>query len=725
MKIREYFSKTSNIITFFFLLLICVLGFVLRIRNLDYLSLWGDDGHTFIGTVSILKHGYPLLPSGHILWHGIFDYYLKALPALFFGAGEFSLRIVSVLCGTGTILATYFFGKELANKFVGFLSAFIIAFSTWYVQFSREARYYQDYQFFYILTFLFFYLGFVKDRKPYRVISVIFMVLTPLVHGVGIVLILLFILLIFYKGKKFFKKEIIIPFIIVFVLDAAQIINQVFFWKVGRSFYAEGTGMRAMIDAYFQMPDPYYFNAIRAMFPRMFYVFIAGILFFIVFTIIISVKKHAAEDNYPIKENYIKWGRLKWPYNYFLILSNFILVTIFISLGKMYGQQRYVYFLMPVFIIGFSYSIFLFSLFLKKIITKLTKVKSLKVHAVILIVIFIFSSAALINGINPREVLSLPYKAHNEKINNFYSISNSWSVHWDAATAGKYVAANALEDDIIITTDIYNSPPYTGRVDYWLWTGNLASWAPYHNENGRIIDDTYGVEVLRNPMAFISLLNENTGKNIWVLTSRSLFTKEHVDPLILNILEGLSRFQVLTARDDTSRLYFFPATSREGRILLSDIFKSENSHIINLNEDGKIFFDFTNKAAEKYLVYGFSHVEENNGTWATGQISVLFLNIDDKDADYKISINSKPLDNGKNRQRMSIRINDEKISDYKYDNISEFKRIELILKGELLKEGLNILTFDYKYSTTPEELGISNDSRTLSVFFKSMEIEKL
>ena len=111
--------------------------------------------------------------------------------------------------------------------------------------------------------FLFFYLGFVKDKKPYRALAVIFMVLTPLVHGVGVVLIFLFILLLFYKGKKFFKKEIIIPFIVVFVLDALQVINQVFFWKVGRSFYSEGIGFKALVKAYLKFPDPYYFKIIK------------------------------------------------------------------------------------------------------------------------------------------------------------------------------------------------------------------------------------------------------------------------------------------------------------------------------------------------------------------------------------------------------------------------------------------------------------------------------
>src|SRR5512133_1090862 len=123
LKIKNYFNDLNNTFTFVFLIIICVSGFAIRVINLGYLSFWGDDGHTFIGTISILKYGFPRLPSGNILWHGIFDYYLKALPALFLGANEFSLRIVSVLSGTGTIIATYFTGKELANKFVGFFGA--------------------------------------------------------------------------------------------------------------------------------------------------------------------------------------------------------------------------------------------------------------------------------------------------------------------------------------------------------------------------------------------------------------------------------------------------------------------------------------------------------------------------------------------------------------------------------------------------------------------------
>jgi 4-amino-4-deoxy-L-arabinose transferase-like glycosyltransferase len=269
-KIKNSFRDINNILTFTFLLLLIIAGFVLRVRNLGYLSFWGDDGHTFVGTLSILKYGFPKLPSGNILWHGIFDYYLKSLPVLIFGAKEFSFRIVSVLSGVGAAITAYFLGKEMANKYVGFLGAAVMTFSTWYIQFSREARYYSDYQFFFILSFLFFYLGFVKERKPFRILAAVFMVLTSLVHGVGITLIFLFIVLIFLKGRNFFKKEIIIPVAAVIFLDALQVINQVFFWKVGRSFYTTSTGTKALIMAYLKLPDPFYFKIINIMFPKCF-----------------------------------------------------------------------------------------------------------------------------------------------------------------------------------------------------------------------------------------------------------------------------------------------------------------------------------------------------------------------------------------------------------------------------------------------------------------------
>ncbi|MHB1377268.1 MAG: glycosyltransferase family 39 protein [Candidatus Humimicrobiaceae bacterium] len=724
-KFTDYFKDINNTFTFIFLIIICIAGFIFRVRNLGYLSFWGDDGHTFVGTMSILKYGFPKLPSGNILWHGIFDYYLKAIPVLIFGAKEFSFRIVSVLSGVGTIIAAYFTGKELTNKYVGFLSAAVIAFSTWYVQFSREARYYSDYQFFFILSFLFFYLGFIKDRKPFRVLAVVFMVLTSLVHGVGMTLIFLFIPLLFYKGKKFFKKEIIIPMLTVILLDALQVINQVFFWKVGRSFYVEGTGIRALLRAYLKFPDPFYFKIINIMFPKMYYAFMAGIAIFIIFAIFISIRKNLIGKDLYLNENIVKWGTVRWPFNMFLVYLTFIIIAVFLSLGRMYGQQRYIYFLMPIFILGFSYVIYLISLSAGTLIVKAIRKKSVKASRIIITLVFVIAAALLVNGINPKQSWDIAYKKHNEKIDVMYSISNSWNVHRDAATGGKYVAEHLQADDIVITVDIYNSPPYTGKVDYWLWTGNLVSWAPYHNEGSKVIDDTYGVEVIRSLMAFVNILNENTNRNIWVLTNQSLFTKEHVDPSIRKLLDGYKSNLVLTARDDVSRLYYFPKTDGSQRVRLENVFNPSGENIVKTAGKDEVDFDFRNDAAKKYLVYGFSNVEKGVGTWAVGDTSIMFLNVEDNSKDHEFDFIARPLDNKRERQKIEILVNGTKAYEFEFLQTQDFSGFSFKAPSSLFKQGLNELVFKYNYSTSPKELNISSDGRKLAILFQKMIIKTL
>ena len=722
-KIKNYFRDFNNTLTFVFLIIICVSGFAIRVINLGYLSFWGDDGHTFIGTLSILKYGFPKLPSENILWHGIFDYYLKALPALFLGVNEFSLRLVSVFSGLGTIIATYFIGKELANKFVGFFGAAVIAFSTWFIQFSREARYYSDYQFFYTLSFLFFYLGFVKNKRPFRILAAVFMVLASLVHGVGMTLIFLFIALLFFKGKKFFKKEIIIPMAIVLFLYILQAVNQIFFWKVGRSFYVQGTGIKASLAAYFKIPDPFYFKIANTMFPKMYYVFIAGIIIFIIFAIALSLKKREELNEYNPNENIVTWGKIKWPFNMFLIYFTFLFTVVFISTGRMYGQQRYMYFLIPLFILGTGYVIYLVSVVFSKLLSKAIKNKSMKVFSIILVILFIALSILLVNGMNPKESLAIPLKTHNSELNVFYSISNSWSIHWDAAQGGRHVAQNMMKDDIVITTDIYNSPPYTGKVDYWLWTGNLVSWAPYHDEGSKVIDDTYGAEVIRSMMGFIKVLNDNPRKNIWLLTSKSLFLQEHVDPDILRFLEKHEGNLVLTARDDVSRLYFFPKTCTVRRLSLEKAFNPSDENIIKTAGKDEVVLDFRNAAAQKYLGYGFFDVEKGIGTWARGDASVLFFNIEDKTQDIEFSFIARPLDNKKERQKIEILINGSKVHEFEFAKPDDFSPFSFKAPGSILKLGINELEFNYSYSTTPKELNIDSDGRKLSVLFQKMSIK--
>ena len=76
--------------------------------------------------------------------------------------------------------------------------------------------------------------------------------------------------------------------------------------------------------------------------------------------------------------------------------------------------------------------------------------------------------------------------------------------------------------------------------------------------------------------------NKNTDKNVWVLTSKSLFVKEHVDPAIKQMLDNFDENLVLIARDDVSRLYYFPKISSAQRVPLEKVFNPKDENIIKI-----------------------------------------------------------------------------------------------------------------------------------------------
>jgi len=128
-------------------------------------------------------------------------------------------------------------------------------------------------------------------------------------------------------------------------------------------------------------------------------------------------------------------------------------------------------------------------------------------------------------------------------------------------------------------------------------------------------------------------------------------------------------------------------------------------------------------AVKKYLVYGFSNVEKNTGTWAQGDTSVMFLNIDDNTRDYEFDFTARSLDNKNQRQKIIIYINGFKTHEFEFTEPNDFSGFSFKAPGSLFKKGINELVFKYSYSTTPKELNFSSDGRKLSVLFKEMSIK--
>jgi len=147
----------------FILFLLIVVAFVLRIFNLSYLTLWVDE-YVHTNTASAFLHS----PAPD--YNGIIYTWLIIPLFRLFGETEFWARFPSVIFGTLTVPLTYLFGKKYFNRSVGLFAAVVVTFSLYLVFWSRIARFYSMWTFFF-LAFAYFLgqtLNVKNEWKPVR-----------------------------------------------------------------------------------------------------------------------------------------------------------------------------------------------------------------------------------------------------------------------------------------------------------------------------------------------------------------------------------------------------------------------------------------------------------------------------------------------------------------------------------------------------------------------------
>ncbi len=81
-----------------------------------------------------------------------------------FGINEFAARLFSALCGIGTVLVTYFLGRKLLGRWVGFLGALVLLSSSHYIHYVRFGMTDGPLTFFLTLALYLFWLGYEKNR---------------------------------------------------------------------------------------------------------------------------------------------------------------------------------------------------------------------------------------------------------------------------------------------------------------------------------------------------------------------------------------------------------------------------------------------------------------------------------------------------------------------------------------------------------------------------------
>lgn len=150
--------------TWFWLVLILLIGTVLRLYNFASISLWHDEAF------SALLIKYP--------WHEMFYrigldvhppiYYIALrLWSYLFGDGLEALRGFSVFFGVGTVYAVYLFVKTaFKNTHLALAAAFLIAINPFQIQYVTEARMYTFGAFFLVMS-AYFAVRALEAQKKY------------------------------------------------------------------------------------------------------------------------------------------------------------------------------------------------------------------------------------------------------------------------------------------------------------------------------------------------------------------------------------------------------------------------------------------------------------------------------------------------------------------------------------------------------------------------------
>jgi mannosyltransferase len=128
-------------------------GVILRFYNLGYNSLWLDEAVTYDTSIKSFGEIWTIISSGD--FNPPLFYWIEHVM-LFLGNNEFILRIIPAILGILTIPLFYLVGKELLDRNVGILAAALLAFSSFHIYYSQEARAYSAMLFFASLSILFF-----------------------------------------------------------------------------------------------------------------------------------------------------------------------------------------------------------------------------------------------------------------------------------------------------------------------------------------------------------------------------------------------------------------------------------------------------------------------------------------------------------------------------------------------------------------------------------------
>jgi 4-amino-4-deoxy-L-arabinose transferase-like glycosyltransferase len=159
----------SNRISWTLFLLILVFAAGIRFIGIDDRSLLQDESTMLEFTRGLMKNGYPSLERGTselpMATYELVPYFIAPMVMLF-GWTETAVRLPALIFGLGTLVLIFLAGRAWFNIRVALWASFLYALSPWAVYWSQNCFYPAQVQFFALLsTYLVFRL-LKKDKSP-------------------------------------------------------------------------------------------------------------------------------------------------------------------------------------------------------------------------------------------------------------------------------------------------------------------------------------------------------------------------------------------------------------------------------------------------------------------------------------------------------------------------------------------------------------------------------
>lgn len=189
---------------------IIIFGLFLRVYSLGSPPLWIDESISTIASEKIVQTGLPIFDSGITNSRAYTFHYLQAF-FLLFSSTDFAARFISVIFGLLTIILIYLFAKEYKTS--ALIPALLLSIFFLEVFYSRQARMYQMFQFFFFLTIYLLYKAKNNPKLLYWSIASFFITIDTQLEGLILAPLMTAYILLCHKKHWFLSILPSIPFL--------------------------------------------------------------------------------------------------------------------------------------------------------------------------------------------------------------------------------------------------------------------------------------------------------------------------------------------------------------------------------------------------------------------------------------------------------------------------------------------------------------------------------